>query len=63
MFDTRMELHILEYEVRMASIAKEAIANYTYYLIKISLLPQSRYVYQITDTDSGKIIAISIQKH
>lgn len=40
--DTRMELHILEYELRMVSIAKNAIANYTYYLIKICMLPQSR---------------------
>ena len=41
--DTRPELHILEYNLRMATIAKDAIANYTHYLIKIALLPNSRY--------------------
>lgn len=40
--DTRLELHILEYNLRMATIAKDAIANYTHYLIKIALLPNSR---------------------
>lgn len=40
--DTRLELHILDYELRMATITKDGIANYTHYLIKISLLPQSR---------------------
>ena len=41
--DTRLELHILEYNLRMATITKDAIANYTHYLIKIALLPNSRY--------------------
>ena len=41
--DTRPELHILEYNLRMATIAKDVIANYTHYLIKIALLPNSRY--------------------
>jgi hypothetical protein len=27
----------------MATIAKDAISNYTHYLIKIALLPNSRY--------------------
>ena len=40
--DTRLELHILEYSLRMATITKDAIANYTHYLIKIALLPNSR---------------------
>lgn len=41
--DTRLELHILEYNLRMVTITKDAIANYTHYLIKIALLPNSRY--------------------
>ena len=40
--DTRLELHILEYNVRMVTITKDTIANYTHYLIKIALLPNSR---------------------
>lgn len=40
--DTRMELHILDYNLRMATIKKDAIANYTHYLVKIALLPKSR---------------------
>ena len=43
--DTRLELHILEYNLRMATIRKDAIANYTHYLIKVALLPNSRYVH------------------
>ncbi|XP_028396434.1 cytosolic arginine sensor for mTORC1 subunit 1-like [Dendronephthya gigantea] len=40
--DTRLELHILQYTLRMATITKDQIANYTHYLIKIALLPDSR---------------------
>ncbi|XP_046840082.1 cytosolic arginine sensor for mTORC1 subunit 1-like [Xenia sp. Carnegie-2017] len=40
--DTRLELHILEYTLRMATISKDAISKYTHYLIKIALLPKSR---------------------
>ena len=47
--DTRLELHILEYSLRMATITKDAIANYTHYLIKLALLPNSRYCEAICD--------------
>lgn len=38
------ELHILEHKLRVSNLKKEAISLYTHALIKISLLPRSKWV-------------------
>ena len=39
------ELHILEHKLRVSNLKKDAISLYTHALIKISLLPRSKYVW------------------
>ena len=41
------EIHILEHRLRVANIKKNAIAKYTHALIKISLLPSSRWLSEV----------------
>lgn len=41
------ELHILEHKLRVSNLKKDAISLYTHALIKISLLPRSKYVWGV----------------